>query len=412
MPPSPHHQSRITTSSSPSTCTTIVTSSSSTSPSPPRQHRHQPSAVTTYAALPPPRTTTPTCNTISIITAAPPHHHRGLHLHLHHVIHPPTPHHHHDAHPLHQLDPPSSPSPSSLNHTHLVTATAAQPPPKPFHHHHHFMPHFFEFGWLGICLLAWMGRSMDIERRGLGELCTYDKMFSKKLSPINLKGIKEVLWPGVSSLKDWHVYPRWEPQNLARAVPSLGPDGIDLLSQMLKYDPADRISAKAAMDHPYFDSLDKSQSWMSQESVMSVPPSVEFMDSKTSADTVESLYGHAVPPQSQESVMSVPPSVEFMDSKTSADTVESMLNDSDILDCMIAKEKSIDYLDQSLSCLSVLIHAGLPVLASVFILQSMGYIRYYTGSLSYDTNHYPLIHLQAGIGADRVLLPFISYCRH
>ena len=40
----------------------------------------------------------------------------------------------------------------------------------------------------------------------------------------------EEQWPGVSSLKDWHVYPRWEPQNLARAVPSLGPDGIDLLS--------------------------------------------------------------------------------------------------------------------------------------------------------------------------------------
>ncbi|GJS92575.1 hypothetical protein Tco_0799543 [Tanacetum coccineum] len=33
----------------------------------------------------------------------------------------------------------------------------------------------------GICLLAWMGRSVDIEGRGLGELCTYDKMFSKKL---------------------------------------------------------------------------------------------------------------------------------------------------------------------------------------------------------------------------------------
>ncbi|GKE05932.1 zinc knuckle CX2CX4HX4C containing protein, partial [Tanacetum coccineum] len=31
------------------------------------------------------------------------------------------------------------------------------------------------------CLLAWMGRSVDIEGRGLGELCTYDKMFSKKL---------------------------------------------------------------------------------------------------------------------------------------------------------------------------------------------------------------------------------------
>ncbi|GJW56587.1 hypothetical protein Tco_0103318 [Tanacetum coccineum] len=32
----------------------------------------------------------------------------------------------------------------------------------------------------GICLLAWMGWNADIEGRGLGELCTYDKMFSFK----------------------------------------------------------------------------------------------------------------------------------------------------------------------------------------------------------------------------------------
>ncbi|GMN74653.1 hypothetical protein TIFTF001_052423 [Ficus carica] len=29
--------------------------------------------------------------------------------------------------------------------------------------------------------------------------------------------------------------------------------------KILKYDPAERISAKAALEHPYFDSLDKSQ---------------------------------------------------------------------------------------------------------------------------------------------------------
>ncbi|KAJ6871689.1 cell division control protein 2 [Populus alba x Populus x berolinensis] len=40
----------------------------------------------------------------------------------------------------------------------------------------------------------------------------------------------EEQWPGVTSLRDWHVYPKWEPQNLARAVPSLGPQGVDLLS--------------------------------------------------------------------------------------------------------------------------------------------------------------------------------------
>nr|GEU43759.1 hypothetical protein [Tanacetum cinerariifolium] len=37
---------------------------------------------------------------------------------------------------------------------------------------------------MGICLLAWMGRSVDIEGCGLGELYTYNKMFSKKLSHV------------------------------------------------------------------------------------------------------------------------------------------------------------------------------------------------------------------------------------
>ncbi|KAL9224974.1 hypothetical protein vseg_000948 [Gypsophila vaccaria] len=69
----------------------------------------------------------------------------------------------------------------------------------------------------------------------------------------------EEQWPGVTALRDWHVYPHWESQNLGRAVPTLGPDGLDLLSKMRRYDPAERISAKAALDHLFFNSLDKSQ---------------------------------------------------------------------------------------------------------------------------------------------------------
>jgi cyclin-dependent kinase len=34
---------------------------------------------------------------------------------------------------------------------------------------------------------------------------------------------------------------------------------VDVSQKMLQLDPANRISAIAAMDHPYFNSLDKSQ---------------------------------------------------------------------------------------------------------------------------------------------------------
>ncbi|CAL9003091.1 unnamed protein product [Prunus brigantina] len=87
-----------------------------------------------------------------------------------------------------------------------------------------------------------------------------DSEFQQLLHIFRLLGTPtDKQWPGVSALRDWHVYPQWLPQNLARAVPALGPDGVDLLEKMLKYDPAERISAKAALDHSYFDSLDKSQ---------------------------------------------------------------------------------------------------------------------------------------------------------
>lgn len=87
-----------------------------------------------------------------------------------------------------------------------------------------------------------------------------DSEFQQLLHIFRLLGTPtEEQWPGLNSLRDWHIYPQWEPQNLARAVPSLGPDGVDLLSKMLKYDPAERISAKVALDHPYFDNLDKCQ---------------------------------------------------------------------------------------------------------------------------------------------------------
>ncbi|MCO5577405.1 hypothetical protein L7F22_031237 [Adiantum nelumboides] len=69
----------------------------------------------------------------------------------------------------------------------------------------------------------------------------------------------ESIWPGVNKLRDWHDYPQWNAGEIDKAVPNLDEQGVDLLSRMLRYDPAQRISAKAALEHPFFDELDKSQ---------------------------------------------------------------------------------------------------------------------------------------------------------
>ncbi|KAJ7333561.1 Cell division protein kinase 1 [Desmophyllum pertusum] len=50
----------------------------------------------------------------------------------------------------------------------------------------------------------------------------------------------------------------WSGEGLRKAVPQLDNNGLDLLEKMLAYNPANRISAKAALDHPYFDDLDLS----------------------------------------------------------------------------------------------------------------------------------------------------------
>lgn len=76
----------------------------------------------------------------------------------------------------------------------------------------------------------------------------------------------ELQWPGLISLPAWKTYQEWEgkkmkarfysagdlPSDLLVGAVSLEQDGAELLSKMLTYDPAERITAKAAMDHPYF----------------------------------------------------------------------------------------------------------------------------------------------------------------
>lgn len=65
-------------------------------------------------------------------------------------------------------------------------------------------------------------------------------------------------FPGVTSFPDYKAtFPKWRAQSLTRLVTNLDEKGQDLLKQMVCYDPAKRISSKAALAHPYFDDLDK-----------------------------------------------------------------------------------------------------------------------------------------------------------
>ncbi|KAG4302139.1 hypothetical protein PCK1_001411 [Pneumocystis canis] len=60
-------------------------------------------------------------------------------------------------------------------------------------------------------------------------------------------------WPGITSYPDFKAtFPKWSPKNLSELITELDSDGIDLLQKCLRYYPAERISAKKALDHPYF----------------------------------------------------------------------------------------------------------------------------------------------------------------
>ncbi|XP_036323270.1 cyclin-dependent kinase 2 [Rhagoletis pomonella] len=65
----------------------------------------------------------------------------------------------------------------------------------------------------------------------------------------------ENTWPGVSQLPDYKAkFPRWEKTNIPDVI--LKHEGYDLFKVMMLYEPNERISAKNAMTHPYFDDVE------------------------------------------------------------------------------------------------------------------------------------------------------------
>jgi len=63
----------------------------------------------------------------------------------------------------------------------------------------------------------------------------------------------EESWPSMFELPEYKSdFPKYDSIPMAEFCPKLCPVGLDLLTAMLQYEPAKRISAKAALQHAYF----------------------------------------------------------------------------------------------------------------------------------------------------------------
>ncbi|XP_013910064.1 PREDICTED: cyclin-dependent kinase 2 [Thamnophis sirtalis] len=68
----------------------------------------------------------------------------------------------------------------------------------------------------------------------------------------------ETVWPGVTAMPDYKSsFPKWARQDFSKVVPPLDEEGRKLLALMLHYDPNKRISAKTALNHPFFRDVTK-----------------------------------------------------------------------------------------------------------------------------------------------------------
>ena len=68
----------------------------------------------------------------------------------------------------------------------------------------------------------------------------------------------EKTWPGVTKLPEFKLtFPQFKGKGINAYNRNIDPIGLDLLSKMIQQDPCKRISAKQALQHPYFNDLKK-----------------------------------------------------------------------------------------------------------------------------------------------------------
>jgi serine/threonine protein kinase len=103
--------------------------------------------------------------------------------------------------------------------------------------------------WGVGCILGEMATGSPLFA-GDSEIDTAFKIFQKLGTP------NETLWPGVNELPDFKpTFPKWQAKgwaNIRNTLAQVGTAGIELLDQLMRYSPRARISARAALAHPYF----------------------------------------------------------------------------------------------------------------------------------------------------------------
>jgi len=102
--------------------------------------------------------------------------------------------------------------------------------------------------WSVGCVIAEMASGAPLFA-GDSEIDTIFKVFQKLGTPT----VEQ--WPGLADLPEFKAnFPKWRPRgwaNIRSTLAQVGERGIEMLEQLMTYDPQKRLSARRALQHPY-----------------------------------------------------------------------------------------------------------------------------------------------------------------